>query len=471
MGLLTKTQAQYYSSAKSFTGDGTTVKFTLSSIQSVFSNNSRATIYIDGNLILPSTYTFSYNVTDYWHVDFSIASQTSYDPYNAPADGANIQVNVADEIGSGEYHHHDKNFGSYQYVPLDDVISGFMIAYVGEDKIISKVRRADVVFHAKRALQELSYDTLRSIKTQEIEVPASLKMILPQDYVGYVKLTWKDSSGIEHIIYPAKKTSNPRAIKQNSDGSYNFDTNDDNIDDTTLLIHPEDSDTWESYKNATPSENQQDYEDDYYWPASGGRYGLDPQHSQTNGSYFIDQLKGYIHFSSNISGKTVILKYISDGLGQLNGCVETSWNTAGGNGGGGNGEPNPCLATEISPFYTDPKFCIDCFAAHQPFYYGHPDCVCCENAPPRGGGGGINQQCLTAWDQDNPVIHKFAEEAIYKHIAYAVLSSKRNISEYIVSRYKKERFAEIRKAKLRLSNIKLEEIAQTLKGRSKQIKH
>ena len=106
------------------------------------------------------------------------------------------------------------NIGGYQFTTLDDVISGFMITYIGENKLISKAQRADVVFHAKRALQELSYDTLKSKKSQEVEVCANLKMALPQDYVNYVKLTRVDSSGIEHIIYPTSKTSHPFAIEQ-----------------------------------------------------------------------------------------------------------------------------------------------------------------------------------------------------------------------------------------------------------------
>ena len=68
------------------------------------------------------------------------------------------------------------------------------------------------------------------------------------------------------------------------------------------------------------------------------------------------------------------------------------------------------------------------------------------------------------------VVHKFCEEACYKHIAYGVLSTRSNIPEYLVQRYKKERFAETRKAKIRLSNIKIEEFTQVLKGMGKQIK-
>ena len=73
--------------------------------------------------------------------------------------------------------------------------------------------------------------------------------------------------------------------------------------------------------------------------------------------------------------------------------------------------------------------------------------------------------------EDEQMCHKFAEEAIYKYMAYAILSTKANIPEYVVARAKKERFAEMRKAKLRLSNINLREFNQIMRGKSKQIKH
>ena len=430
------------------------------------------------------------------------------------------------------------DFGSYQFTSLDDIINQFMIVYVGEDKIISKIKRTDVAFHAQRAMQELSFDTFKSCKSQEITVPASLQMILPQDYVNYTKISWIDSAGIKHLLYPTSKTSNPTNPYQSGEELYNqsisatftsgstlvtldgiyhdipvgstlsgpsigtfvviensiigdnvvlqlvdnltdqnyyipilaftetltierpnslLDTIDDvrtsaitgapwTVDNNTITfdnatdtadiaigmvisafpsfpagtkvtgvngkyvvldanatLSPtssssilftsttiKDSDTWDSYKSQTPSENNNDdYKDDTYWPMHGERYGLDPQHAQANGSFYIDCMSGKIHFSSNISGKTVVLDYISDSLG------------------------------------TDGEM----------------------------------------------QVHKFAEEAMYKWISHAVLASRANTPEYLVNRYKKERFAAIRTAKLRLSNIKLEEITQILRGKSKQIKH
>tara|TARA_R110002096_G_scaffold120539_3_gene261054 strand:+ start:340 stop:1230 length:891 start_codon:yes stop_codon:yes gene_type:complete len=280
------------------------------------------------------------------------------------------------------------NLGNYQFTSLDNIISAFMITYVGESKIINKVNRTDVQFHAMRAIQELSYDVFRSVKSQEIEVPSTLTMILPQDYVNYVKLVRVGSDGIERVLYPTGKTSNPFSIEQDTDGNYQYvDTDLDAVNDSLSETTP--SETWDNYKGQTP--NPDPYSDDttdIEIDNRGRRYGLDPQHSQVNGSFYIDYQRGYIHFSSALAGETVTLKYISDGLG------------------------------------TDAEM----------------------------------------------VVHKFAEEAVYKHIAYGVLSSRTNIPEYIVARFKKERFAETRKAKIRLSNIKMEEFTQVLKGMGKQIK-
>jgi hypothetical protein len=208
--------------------------------------------------------------------------------------------------------------GDYQFVTLYNIINAFMAIYVGEDKIINKVNRTDVQFHAMRAIQELSYDVFSSVKSQEIEVPNSLLMPLPQDYVNYVKLVRSDSNGIERVLYPTNKTSNPFAIEQDSDGVYQFtDTDLDAVGDTISEQGETsfESDTWKNYKDQTETDIYSDDSTDIDIDSRGRRYGLDPQYAQSNGSFFIDQRKGYIHFGSSLAGETIILKYISDGLG------------------------------------------------------------------------------------------------------------------------------------------------------------
>ena len=492
------------------------------------------------------------------------------------------------------------NQGNYQFITLEEVINQFMVAYVGEEKLINKARKTDVQFHAMRGLQELSFDTFKSTKAYEITVPSNLQIMLPHDYVNYVKFSWSDDAGIEHVLYPAINTSNPLAPVQQDDGDFVFQTDDqlvdngdystalnsslwekstvakdktltgpfdggansdeasgpqvtrndrieilnnklavttsnflfkgkkqnnvasrcyavwqeidvskftaltisatatshasgtihgagiikfglstepgtnstnpynsgpnaalhqknvnpayipsgflewsdgnatatsktiDNVDVsnyTTLYVvlsfrtvwsqfgggtgtefeatnfiddvsvqftgEPDslkldyDSQTLQNFRTHRPNDNMNKYDDGTYDLVLGERYGIEPKNAQVNGSFFIDELKGLVNFSSNISGKNVIIKYISDSLG------------------------------------TDSEM----------------------------------------------QVHKLAEEAMYRYIAHAILAGKANVPEYIVNRFKKEKFAAIRQAKLRLSNIKLEEITQILRGKSKRIKH
>ena len=69
-----------------------------------------------------------------------------------------------------EYYNDISQFGSYQFISLNDVISQFMVAYVGDNKIIQNTNRSDVAFFAQRALQEFSFDVFKSIKSQQIDL-------------------------------------------------------------------------------------------------------------------------------------------------------------------------------------------------------------------------------------------------------------------------------------------------------------
>jgi len=318
MGLLDNTtQRQYYDGRKtSFTGDGTTKTFTVANSVDTFPTTydfTNVKIYFDGVAQLAQTHDgTSRSLVNNWTF--------SYDSNGPQIDGWRVYFKVAPTNGTAIDIYVDNDFGNYQFISLASIINNFMATYIGEGKILTDTKRNDVSFHAHRALAELSFDTFKSTKSQEITLPPSLTMILPQDYVNYAKLSWVDSSGIKHVLYPASKTSNPSNPLQDANGDLDFVpwsiTNSSRGDDSDELIPGEQSDAWSNYKSATSSENNNDdYIDDTYWPARGESYGLDPQHAQTNGSFFIDELKGRIHFSSNLSGKTVILDYISDSLG------------------------------------------------------------------------------------------------------------------------------------------------------------
>ena len=499
--------------------------------------------------------------------------------------------------------------GNYQFVTLETIINQFLISYVGRDKIIPRVNRLDVQYHAMRGLQEFSYDTLRSYRGFEFSLPNSLSMILPQDFVAYTQVSWSDSNGTKHPIHYTHDTSNPRNPYQHSDANarnqfsvhakgtttagsnfveldglypeifgahgsvggvrvkflnlgifqnlttpgmmwvyaawhdkttgkttielsesnanmpiyatiaatdinfefrttdvwstsstaakthnlipsiprpimYNptFDTTSNRITaespgdvadikigmkvvasnnyfsknnnlvidvdytngyvytykskvganaaalppgfypiNASTLAPPggsfsavpsltfidedqlkknenkqnagpymnENSDTLNNFSSISTGDSNTVDDEDFWRYLPGNRYGLDPQRAQGNGTFYIDEAKGTMRFSSDLVGKTIIIDYISDSLGQ----------------------------------------------------------------------------------KREQIVHKFAEEAMYKWIAHAILATRQNTPEYLVARFKKERFAETRKAKLRLSNINFKEFTQILRGKSKQIKH
>jgi hypothetical protein len=60
---------------------------------------------------------------------------------------------------------------------------------------------------------------------------------------------------------------------------------------------------------------------------------------------------------------------------------------------------------------------------------------------------------------------------MYKSLVFNILSTRAGVPEFVINRYRKERKAAMRNAKIRLSNFKSSEIAQVMRGKSKQIKH
>jgi hypothetical protein len=68
-------------------------------------------------------------------------------------------------------------------------------------------------------------------------------------------------------------------------------------------------------------------------------------------------------------------------------------------------------------------------------------------------------------------VSKLAEDALYKYVYHAILSTKLNIPEYQIRRAQKERFAAMRNAKIRLYNFNTTEIINVMRGKSKHIKH
>lgn len=379
-GLITETNAQYYSGQQGFIGDGNTASFVCNfntDLANAVAGASNANYTVTVNGGAPGAFTMVNNI-----VTFN----------SAPANNDIILVTLSVNALRS-------NYGGYQYTSLNDIINNFIVAYVGAGKLIPSVKRTDIIFHAKRGMQEFSYDTLKSIKSQELTMSPSLTAVIPQDYVNYVRLSWIDNLGVKRIIYPNNNlTINPaEPIIQDNTGLPIQDAFGENIESDP----PETVQKWRkadtSIISGTPNSTQlnegfdfdRDYWGDSFWGGvNGQRYGIDPKITQTNGWFGIDEARGVFTFSSNLKDVLITIEYISDGL---------------------------------------------------------------------------------AYDLDTRV-PKMVEDAMYSHISHAIIASRINQPEYVVSRLKRERSAKLRNAKIRLSNIKLGEIVQVMRGKSKWIK-
>jgi len=213
----------------------------------------------------------------------------------------------------------DANWGSYQYVSLADIVNNFMLMYAGNTSLVNNEDKFKVLFHAKRAIQELNYDAFKEIKVLELNVDDKLRFVLPSDYVNWVRISlYKD--GYIRPLTENIQIMSANAYLQDNAGRILFDQ-DGNI------LKPEDSGL--DYDRITKAQksiylnrnSQFDGFEGYFvdgnWYfdyAIGARFGLNTETANFNPTFKVDSKKGVINFSSDMAGEVCLLEYISDGM-------------------------------------------------------------------------------------------------------------------------------------------------------------
>jgi len=331
MGLIDQTSSEYYEGEIIYTPNGNvanTVQWPSNMTPLIWDTNATATsfnnfkIYVDNIEQTPTTSPYFLTHTLATSVVSGVQTQTlvitsQSNPVGGVTTPIPVSSNLVVRLKSESLW---DNYKEYEYISLKDIVNNFMLSYVGTDKVISRVKRSDVIFHAKRGLQEFSYDTLRSVNIQELTVPASLALVIPQDYVNYVQLSWIDNNGVKHIIYPTTLTVNPTFLPlQDSAGIPTQDIYGNALQSEQSLVN----DRWRKANSTDISGNisSQDVNNgsnvfgwSWWRSAYGQRYGLDPVTSQKNGWFTIDQRRGVFAFSGDLQGRLITLEYISDGL-------------------------------------------------------------------------------------------------------------------------------------------------------------
>lgn len=280
--------------------------------------------------------------------------------------------------------------GGYQYVTIKDIVNNFMLFNVGDQYHIKDVKRDIVVYHAKRGLQELNYDVLKEIRAIEIDLSDSLTLILPEDYVKYVRVSWVDEAGHFHPMIANTDTKIAEAYLQDNEYNILFD-----VDGNVLTASENSYDQTNIAENVVGYTYFRDSEygvgyDNYYEGVNKGRFGMQTDKANYNGWFTVDKRSGVMKFSSNVGTKTIVLEYISDGL---------------------------------------------------------------EYA-----------------DIADIKVHKFAEDALMKHVEARIIERLDKIPEYVVKRKVKDAHLAKNKAKTRIAGFTYEELLQVLRGKDKRIK-
>jgi hypothetical protein len=303
----------------------------------------------------------------------------------------------------------DANWGSYQYVSLQDIVNNFLLMYSGNHSLVNNEERYKVLFHAKRAIQELNYDAFKEIKVLELSVCDQLRYVLPSDFVNWVRISLY-ANGWLMPLSENIQTLSAKAYLQDNNCNILFDQNGN-------ILEPQYSNIdYDRIKGTKKSiylnhghqfNGQEGYCCDGNWYFDygiGDRIGLNTETANRNPTFNIDKKAGVINFDSSILGyirdqnqnnlhdrsATVILEYVSDGM---------------------------------------------------------------EN----GDNSAIS-------------VNKLFEQYIYAAIKYEILNSKFGVQEYIVARARKERGALLRNAKIRISNIHPGRLLMNLRGMDKIIK-
>jgi hypothetical protein len=207
----------------------------------------------------------------------------------------------------------DSNWGSYQNVTLGDVVNNFILMYMDDGDLLTNVNRYKVLFHAKRAVQELNYDGNRQVNALQLEVGDDLKFILPPDYVNYVRISmfWGG------VLYPMSENVQANSATEFlQDQAYNILFDDQGnalIGESKLDISRIDNVNY----ILCPFNNQWGWYVDGLWYFNynyGARFGLNTETANTNPTFRIDKVAGVINFSSGMRDRSVVLEYISDGL-------------------------------------------------------------------------------------------------------------------------------------------------------------
>lgn len=198
-----------------------------------------------------------------------------------------------------DYYENEELHGGYQYVTLKTVVDNMLLEAEDDDSYIKNVKRSRIVNYAKQAIRTVTRQAANEVFAVEVTVPTSLSWVLPQDYVNYkrisVVMTDKNTGSLR--LYPLDVNRNINIAT----GYLQDDAGELLFDDAGQILTADSSNGYaRPYKRYAFS--------DEYQPT------LDTSKLSKYGEFVIDEKRGTILFSSDLSEQEVVIEYVSDGL-------------------------------------------------------------------------------------------------------------------------------------------------------------
>jgi hypothetical protein len=197
------------------------------------------------------------------------------------------------------YYENQENHGDYAYETLENLVNNYEQNFTGDNTLLGHTPRRQVLFWMKKGIQQFTFNALKEVKAVELELTDNLDIILPPDYVEYVRISWLDvNTGELRPMSENKKLTLATSYLQDNDANILFDDEGEILEGTTAT----------ELINSTIPDNVKSYSF-----CSRDNWDLDTS-INGNGNFNIDKRVGRIHFSSDNASRIIVLEYISDGL-------------------------------------------------------------------------------------------------------------------------------------------------------------
>jgi hypothetical protein len=204
-----------------------------------------------------------------------------------------------------EYYENEDNWGNYQFLNLSDFINELLVETTDSDSYLHNTPRSKLLVASKNGIRKLNKEIRKTVLAIEMTVGEQLYIVLPQDYVDWVRVSVVTDDFKLQTLNVNKSIITAIGYLQDNNADILFD------EDGGILT----ADSSNTYNHPYTK-----YE--FTETSRGGQFELDTSILSRYGEFVVDENKGTIAFSSNLEDREVVVEYISDGL-QMANLLET----------------------------------------------------------------------------------------------------------------------------------------------------